>query len=66
MARIPGTPGRIPGSGKYQAYLPQVAATPEMVEQAKALAEEKYRGSVGAFIRAAVQEKLDREGKDAK
>lgn len=54
--------GRKPDSAVYTAYLPQTAATPDMVERARALADDKYQGSIGKLIRVALQEKFDREG----
>ena len=56
--------GRTAGSGQFKTMLPQTSATEEMAQQARILADRDYFGSVGALIRAALQEKFDRE-KDA-
>lgn len=57
--------GRKRGGGQYDDYLPQTACTSDMFNQARELADEKYRGSIGALIREALQEKLDRMKQDA-
>lgn len=51
--------GRPRGDKLYDDFLPQTAATVEMVSRARGVANRKYQGSIGALIREALQEKLD-------
>lgn len=55
--------GRKEGSKIYDDYLPQASATPELVQAVRDAADRdiRYKGSMGAFIRAAVEEKLARD-----
>lgn len=55
--------GRPLGTKIYDDYLPQTACKSEMFNEARALADEQYGGSIGALIREALQEKLDRAKK---
>lgn len=57
--------GRPRGDKVYDDYLPQTAAKSEMVERARELADKKYKGSIGALIRKALQNELDQERREA-
>lgn len=50
-----------PRGKTYDDYLPQTACTHGMFEEIRQAADRDYRGSIGAYLRAAAQEKLDRE-----